>query len=156
MHRVLVVASFAVFAQAGTIQGIVLEHASGRPIARTVVRLDPVPQVSAGGAKGQPLATRAGRTGEFAFPYVGPGLYLLHAVRDGYSEAAYGQRLPTGRDTPIDVTANFKPFAEVRLAMSRCCRCPGSQTTFYLLAVFNARSKFVHGLNCLLRVRCWD
>jgi hypothetical protein len=102
MHRVLVVASFAVYAQAGTIQGIVLEHASGRPVVRTVVRLDPVPQASAGRAKGQPLATRAGRSGEFAFPYVGPGLYLLHAVRDGYFEAAYGQRLPTGRGTTIE------------------------------------------------------
>jgi hypothetical protein len=115
MHRVLVVASFAVYAQAGTIQGIVLEHASGRPVVRTVVRLDPVPQASAGRAKGQPLATRAGRSGEFAFPYVGPGLYLLHAVRDGYFEAAYGQRLPTGRGTTIEVTADSKLFAELRL-----------------------------------------
>jgi hypothetical protein len=115
MHRVLVVASFAVFAQGGTIQGIVLEHASGRPVARTVVRLDPVPQAGGGGAKGQPLSTRAGRTGQFAFLDISPGLYLLHAVRDGYLEAANGQRLPTGRGTPIEVTADSKLFAELRL-----------------------------------------
>jgi hypothetical protein len=115
MHRLLVLAAFAVYAQAATIQGIVLEDASGRPVARTVVRLDPVPKASAGGARGRPLATRAGRSGEFAFLYVGPGLYLLHAVRDGYFEAAYGQRLPMGRGTSIEVTADSKLFAELRL-----------------------------------------
>src|SRR6266849_4337807 len=99
--------------QAGTIQGVVLEQASGRPLARTVVRLDPVPQSS--GTKVQPLATRAGRTGHFVFPSVAPGIYLLSAVRDGYFRSAYGQRLPIGRGTPIEVTADSTLFAELRL-----------------------------------------
>jgi hypothetical protein len=115
MHRVLVAAAFAIYAQAGTIQGIVLEQASGRPLTRTVVRLDPVPQAGGGGAKGQPLTTRAGRSGQFAFPDVAPGLYLIHALRDGYFEAAYGQRLATGRGTPVEVTPDSKLFAELRL-----------------------------------------
>jgi len=46
MHRVLALLATAVCMQAGTIQGVVLEQASGRPLARTVVRLDPVPQSS--------------------------------------------------------------------------------------------------------------
>ncbi len=95
------------------IQGVVLEQISGRPLARTTVRLEPVPQSARG--KAQALTTRAGRSGQFVFPGVAPGIYLLVAVRDGYFAAAYGQRLPTGRGTPIHVTADFNLFTELRL-----------------------------------------
>jgi hypothetical protein len=97
-------------ARAGTIQGVVIEHVSGRPLARTVVRLDPVPK--AGSALGRPLTTRAGRSGQFVFPAVEPGLYLLVAVHEGYFPGAFGQRLPTGRGTPLEVAADS---AELRL-----------------------------------------
>ena len=113
MHLVLVLLAVAIHVQAGTIQGVVLEQASGRPLARTVVRLDPVPK--SGGSKVQPLATRAGRSGQFVFSAVAPGLYILAAVREGYFPVAYGQRLPTGRGTPIQVTADSDLFAELRL-----------------------------------------
>jgi hypothetical protein len=113
MHRVLALLATAVCMQAGTIQGVVLEQASGRPLARTVVRLDPVPQSS--GTRVEPLAMRAGRTGHFVFPSVAPGIYLLSAVRDGYFRSAYGQRLPIGRGTPVEVTADSTLFAELRL-----------------------------------------
>jgi hypothetical protein len=93
-------AAVAACVQAGTVQGVVLEQASGRPLARTVVRLDPVP----GATKSPSLTTRAGRSGQFVFPAIAPGFYLLVAVRDGYFPAAYGQRLPIGRGTPIQVT----------------------------------------------------
>ena len=98
--------------EAGTIQGVVLEQASGRPLSRTVVRLDPVPHP---GAAIRPLATRAGRAGQFVFPAVAPGIYVLNAVHDGYFPAAYGQRLPIGRGTPIEITADSNLFAELRL-----------------------------------------
>jgi protocatechuate 3,4-dioxygenase beta subunit len=110
MHRVLVLLAVAVSAQAGTIHGVVLEQASGRPLARVVVRLDPVPN-----SGGKALNTRAGRSGQFVFPAVMPGIYLLVAVRDGYFPAAYGQRRPIGRGTPLEVTADSNLFAELRL-----------------------------------------
>jgi len=113
MHRILVLLATAACMQAGTIQGVVLEQASGRPLARTVVRLDPVPQSS--GAKAPPLTIRAGRTGHFVFLSVAPGIYILNATRDGYFRAAYGQRLPIGRGTPIEVTADSTLFTELRL-----------------------------------------
>jgi hypothetical protein len=97
----------------GTIQGVVLEQASGRPLTRSIVRLDPVP--TAGGARPPALTTRAGRSGQFVFPAVAPGSYLLVALRDGYFPAAYGQRVPIGRGTPIQVTADSDLFAELRL-----------------------------------------
>src|SRR4029453_1190108 len=111
MHRVFSLLAAAVCVEAGTIQGVVLEQASGRPLARTIVRLDPVPGVS----RAPSLSTRAGRSGQFVFPAVVPGFYLLVAVRDGYFPAAYGQRLPIGRGTPIQVTAESDLFAELRL-----------------------------------------
>ncbi len=110
MHRVFVLLAVAAGVQAGTIQGVVIEQASGRPLARTVVRLDPLPQ-----SGGKQLTTRAGRSGQFAFPAIAPGFYLLVAVRGGYFPAAYGQRLPIGRGTPIQVTVESDLFAELRL-----------------------------------------
>jgi hypothetical protein len=113
MQRALILLAVAGYVQAGTIQGVVLEHTSGRPLARTVVRLDPVPQSS--GNKAQALTLRVGLSGNFVFPTVTPGLYLLTAIHDGYFPAAFGQRLPLGRGAPIDVTADSTLFAEMRL-----------------------------------------
>lgn len=58
---------------------------------------------------------RAGRSGQFVFPAVAPGIYLLNAIREGYFPAAYGQRLPIGRGTSFEVAADSKLFAELRL-----------------------------------------
>ena len=113
MRLVLFLLVVAVSVLAGNIKGVVLEHASGRPLARTVVRLNPVPQSV--GATGQPLVMRAGRAGQFEFGPLSPGAYLLHAVRNGYFPGAYGQRVPTGRGTPIEVTDTSTLFAELRL-----------------------------------------
>jgi hypothetical protein len=110
MHRVFVLLAVAAGVQAGTIQGVVIEQASGRPLARTLVRLDPLPQ-----SGGKQLTTRAGRSGQFVFPAIATGFYLLVAVRDGYFPAAYGQRLPIGRGTPIQVNVESDLFAELRL-----------------------------------------
>jgi carboxypeptidase family protein len=110
MHRVLILLAVAVCARAGIIHGVVLEQASGRPLARAVVRLDPVPQ-----SGGKQLTTRAGRSGQFVFPLITPGVYLLVALSEGYFPVAYGQRLPIGRGTPIQVTVESDFFAELRL-----------------------------------------
>src|SRR5262249_38867972 len=113
MRRVLISLAAALCVRAGTIQGVVLEQASGRPLARTVVRLDPL--AAPGVSKAQALTTRAGRSGQFVFPAIAPGFYLLGAGRDGYFPAAYGQRIPIGRGTPIQVTAESDLFTELRL-----------------------------------------
>jgi hypothetical protein len=113
MQRALILLAIAGCVQAGTIQGVTLEHASGRPLARTVVRLDPVPQPS--GNKAQVLTLRVGLSGNFVFPTVTPGIYLLTAIHDGYFPASFGQRLPVGHGAPIEVTADSTLFAELRL-----------------------------------------
>jgi hypothetical protein len=113
MLRALILLAFVGCVQAGTIQGVVLEHASGRPLARSTVRLDPV--AKSGGEKGHPLTLRVGLSGTFVFPTVAPGIYLLTATHDGYFPGAFGQRLPLGHPAPIEVTADSTLFAEVRL-----------------------------------------
>src|SRR4051794_35699494 len=99
--------------QCGVIQGVVLEHASGRPMSRAVLRLEPIPTSQE--AKGSPLNIRSGRSGQFAFPSVSPGLYVLIATREGYFPCAYGQRLTIGRGMPFQVTKDSTMFAELRL-----------------------------------------
>lgn len=113
MRRLFLLLALALAAEAGMIQGVVLEHASGRPLARAMVRLQPAPQ--AGGGEGKVLTMRSGRTGAFAFSYISPGMYILMAGNEGYFPAAYGQRLPIGRGTPIQVTASSELFAELRM-----------------------------------------
>ena len=102
MRLILSLLALSVSVQAGAIKGVVLEHASGRPLARTIVRLNPVPRP--GGVTGQPLVMRAGKAGQFEFGPLSPGIYLLRAVRDGYFVTTYSQRVPTGRGVPIEVT----------------------------------------------------
>lgn len=112
MHRVLVLLAFAACARAGSIQGVVLEQLSGRPLARAVVRLDPVAR---SGDAPQPLTMRSGRSGQFVFPAVTPGIYLLTAQHDGYFPAGFGQRLPIGHGTTIQVSADSTLFAELHM-----------------------------------------
>src|SRR4029077_3419002 len=113
MRRTFILLAFAGCIQAGTVQGIVLEHASGRPLARSIIRLDPVPQSS--GKKAEPLSMRVGLSGTFVFPNVTPGIYLLTSIHDGYFPASFGQRLPLGHGAPIEVTADSTLFAELRM-----------------------------------------
>ena len=113
MRLAVALAFLAAAVQAGVIQGEILEQASGRPLARTIVRLEPVPGQTT--ATVRPLQLRANGTGHFVFPSVPSGLYLLKVQREGYSPAAYGQRRATGQGTPIQVTPHSDLFAEFRM-----------------------------------------
>ncbi len=98
----------------GVVQGIVIENVSGRALARAVVFLTPVPGTAAAEAA-KPLTVRTGRSGQFTFPGVAPGLYILTSSREGYFAASYGQRLPSGRGAPITIGADSQFFAELRM-----------------------------------------
>jgi hypothetical protein len=113
MRAYLCAGLLAVTAQAGVIQGVVLEQATGFALARTTVHLDPVP--TAGGSLLPPLQTRTGRRGEFSFLSVPDGMYILSATRAEYATTAYGQRRPGGFGTPILITADTTLFADLRM-----------------------------------------
>jgi protocatechuate 3,4-dioxygenase beta subunit len=91
------------------IEGVVLENASGRPVARAQVTLERV------GGGGESRSTLSDSRGRFAFLSLPAGAYLLSARRSGYATARYGQRKWDGAGAPIvlDQTAQF--FAELRL-----------------------------------------
>lgn len=104
--------SLVAAANAGVVQGVVVEQASGRPMARTRVRLLPVPKP---GSEAKPLLVRAGISGHFMFLSVPEGLYVLTAMRDHYFPASFGQRLPGGQGVPVHVTGDSDFFAELRM-----------------------------------------
>ncbi len=98
-------------ADAGTISGVLLDQLSGYPLSRSLVRLEPLPGSP---ATIRPQQTRSGRSGQFVFASVQPGLYRLTAQRTGYFPIGYGQRRPTGQARPITVTTDSNTFAELR------------------------------------------
>jgi len=106
----MIAAAFA--ARAGVIRGVVLEHASGRPLARSIVRLQPVPRP---GNTANPMQTRASPSGAFEFSAVPDGLYLVIATRDYYFPTGYGQRRPNGQGMPVAVDKDSSLFAELRM-----------------------------------------
>ena len=112
MRFVLLGLGLGIVLPAGVIQGVALEWASGKPLSRTIIHLQPVP---ASGKQLKPLQARAGRSGQFQFLSVPDGLYLLETQREGFLPAAYGQRRPTSYGTPIAVSRDSALFAELRL-----------------------------------------
>jgi protocatechuate 3,4-dioxygenase beta subunit len=103
----------AAAAHAGVVQGSIQEQATGLSLARTVVRLVPVPRADNVDLK--TLQQRTGSAGQFVFFNVPDGYYFLIAVREGYFPGAYGQRRPNGQGTPILVTKESDLFAQLRL-----------------------------------------
>ncbi len=97
---------------AGVIQGVTLEWASGKPLSRTIVNLQPIP---GSGVKLRNWQVRSGRSGQFTFPNIPDGLYILQTQREGFLPAAFGQRRPTGHGHPITVSKDSALFAELRL-----------------------------------------
>lgn len=113
MRTVACLFAAAALANAGVVQGVVLEQASGQPLSRTLVRLDPVPGPQRTDVR--PLQVRTGRAGQFVFPPVLEGLYFVTAQRTGYFPVSHGQRRPTGYGTPVPVTADSQFFTELRM-----------------------------------------
>lgn len=97
---------------AGVVSGVTLDWVTGRPLSRTIVRLIPVP---GSGAPPQPRQLRSGPAGQFTFPSLPDGLYLLETQREGYLPGAHGQRRPEGFGVPIRVVADSTLFSELRL-----------------------------------------
>ena len=113
MRSLIAAVAMTAAAQTGTLTGVVLEQASGRPLARAVVQLEQIAR-DKDAKPAKPIMTRSGRAGQFGFNRVPAGLYIVTAVRSGYFPASYGQRLPSGRGTPIAIEPGKSFFAELR------------------------------------------
>ena len=96
-------------ANAAVIGGVVLDHATGRALARSHVTLRPVD-----GTGGKPQSVRAGRTGQFTFTVSG-GMYLLGASRDGFAPFQYGQKEWKSAGKPMSVAQDGSLYLDIRL-----------------------------------------
>jgi Carboxypeptidase regulatory-like domain len=112
MRLLLLFLTAALTAQAGVVQGVVIENLSGRPLARTRIRLQAVPKP---GGVPRPFNTRVDRSGRFVFLDIPDGLYLLIAEREGYFPCAFGTRRPGGQGKPIEVVRDSSFFTDLRM-----------------------------------------
>ena len=109
MYRLLLAALCGCAAHAAVIRGVILDRATGRPLARSLVNLRPVE-----GSGGSPQAVRAGRTGQFTFQ-VSAGMYLLRASRAGFAPFQYGQRDWKSAGKPVAVEQEGALYLDIRL-----------------------------------------
>lgn len=109
MPKWLVVPVCCCAAQAAVIRGVVLDGATGRALARSLVTVRPV---EGAGSKAQ--TARAGRTGQFSFT-VSAGMYLLRASRSGFAPFQYGQRDWKAAGKPMSVEEDGALFLDIRL-----------------------------------------
>jgi len=72
---------------AAVIRGTVIENQTGRPLARTVITLEPVP-----GTAGDSSSGRTNLYGVFEFSALAPGSYVITASRPGFAPVQYGQK----------------------------------------------------------------
>ena len=82
--------------QAAIIRGVVVEHQTGRPLARALVTVQPV-----AGTAGAPLSVRTNLYGAFEFPPLAPGAYLVTASRRAFAPMQYGQKRWKSAGIPI-------------------------------------------------------
>lgn len=98
-------------ADPAVINGVVLENQTGYALARARVKLARL--VS---GKMVPVRTiETGRTGQFTFPSVEPGIYTISGTRVGFAETFHGQRRDNAPPMPFTVQADKNVFIELRL-----------------------------------------
>ena len=94
--------------QAAIIKGTVVENQSGKPLARTLVAVRPVP-----GSAGPSFTARTNTYGSFVFSDLPAGSYLLDAARRGFMPVQYGQKNWRASGTPIVLDAEQSTFLYV-------------------------------------------
>jgi hypothetical protein len=95
---------------AAVIRGTVVEGQSGRPLARTLVTLEPVP-----GTAAQAASTRTNQYGAFGFSELAAGSYLITASRLGFAPVQYGQKRWKAAGVPVPVDSNGSANLIIRL-----------------------------------------
>ncbi len=110
MRFLLILLTLAASLPGAVIRGIVTEAATGNPLARTVIQIEPI-----GGTPGGPQTTRAGDRGSFEFAGLAAGGYVLKATRPGFLPIENGQRRWNSAGFPVIVAANDAPFVALRM-----------------------------------------
>ena len=95
---------------AAIIKGSVVENQTGKPLARTLVAIQPLP-----GTAGPSGSVRTNTYGMFEFIDLPAGGYLVNAARRGFMPAQYGQKNWRAAGQPIIVDKEQAVFLNVRL-----------------------------------------
>jgi hypothetical protein len=95
---------------AAVIRGVVVEHSSGKALARTQVTLTPLP-----GTRGEPQTLRSNIYGNFEFPGLPAGAYIVSAERRGFPPIQYGQKNWRAAGTPVVVAVDQSTFLSIRM-----------------------------------------
>ena len=95
---------------AAMVRGTVVEHSSGKPLARTLVVLAPLP-----GTTGPTLSIRTNTYGIFEFGALPAGAFILSANRRGFPPVQYGQKNWRAAGTPIVLAEDQSTFVTVRM-----------------------------------------
>jgi hypothetical protein len=96
--------------QAAVIRGTVVEHSSGKPLARTQVTLAPVP-----GTPGPTQSMRTNTWGTFEFSGLPGGAYIVSAARRGFPPVQYGQKNWRAAGLPVVLAEDQSTFLTVRM-----------------------------------------
>jgi len=95
---------------AAAIRGTVSDYQTGHLLSRALVSLDPV-YGTAGGAR----SVRTDRYGNFEFPSLAAGAYLVTASRRYFIPMQYGQKRWNSAGVPIAVAEGDVPFLNIAL-----------------------------------------
>ena len=107
---VAAMSAWACTLQAASIRGIVSDSETGKLLARSLVRIQPV-----GGTASAGSTVRTDRFGSFQFPDLKPGAYVLTASRRYFIPVQYGQKRWNSAGYPITVTDAESPFLTIQM-----------------------------------------
>lgn len=95
---------------AAVIRGVVVENLTGKPLARTPVRLEPI-----GGTPGSGKTVRANSLGVFEFNALPAGAYIVKASREGFLPLEFGQKRWNSAGMPAVIEQEASAFLNIRL-----------------------------------------
>ena len=95
---------------AAVIRGTVVEHRTGKFLARAVVVVEPV-----AGTPGTTVSMRTNVSGIFDFSSLAPGTYVVKISRPGFMPVEYGQKRWNSAGMPLHVDDSAPAFLSIRL-----------------------------------------
>jgi hypothetical protein len=99
MRKWLLLLLAALPLDAAILRGSVVEHSTGKVLARTLIAIVPLP-----GTSGPSLTVRTNSTGMFEFINIPAGAYLVNGSRRGFAPVHYGQKRWNAPGTPVALT----------------------------------------------------
>ncbi len=108
--RFLLAPLLAASLQAAVIRGTVVEHQTGRPLARALVVVQPI-----SGTNGTTQSVRSDAYGAFEFASMPGGAYLVLASRRSFAPTQYGQKQWKSAGVPVVLEDNATTFLNIRM-----------------------------------------